>query len=424
MKKIAIIGLGYVGAPLAFALSKHFDIIGFDINAARVNELRGGYDRTNELSSAELTSAKLSLSHDASELDAADIFIVTVPTPVMEGNVPDLGPVRSATRTVAQHMKKGAVVVYESTVYPCATEEVCIPLLEKESKLRHLVDFNVGYSPERINPGDRDHTLTTTVKVVAGDTAATTALLESVYGAITKTYRAQNIRVAEAAKVLENTQRDVNIALMNEITQIFSRLGIDSNDVINAAASKWNFQAFRPGLVGGHCISVDPYYLLHKAKTKGFSADVINSAREINDSMPSFVTDQFIQLMSRNHLLRKGMVVTILGTTFKENVPDIRNSKVAEIVKQLEPYGITAQVVDPLADPHEVHDEYGYDLTPLKAAKKSDAILLAVPHDQFLGGGWEMLDLLSRDKQPVVVMDLKAALDRDTKPEKFILWRP
>lgn len=423
-KTIAIVGLGYVGAPLAYALAEHFNVIGFDINQARVNELRQGYDRTRELTAAEFAKSKLSLSHDAHDLAMADVLIVTVPTPVTEGNVPDLGPVKSASRTVGQHMKKGAVVVYESTVYPGATEEICIPILEAESKLRHLADFHVGYSPERINPGDREHTLTTTVKIVAGDTAATADMLVDLYGTITKTHRAQTIRVAEAAKVMENTQRDVNIALMNEMSQIFSRLGIDTNDVINAAATKWNFHAYRPGLVGGHCISVDPYYLVHKAKTKGFSADVINSSREINDSMPTFVTDQLIQQMARNHLLGKNAVVTILGTTFKENVPDIRNSKVADIVKQLAPYGVTVQVIDPLADAHEVEEEYGYSLTPLKSAAKSDAIVLAVPHAQFMKEGWALLESLSRGKHPVVVMDLKAALPRDSKPEKFIHWRP
>lgn len=424
MKKIAIIGLGYVGAPLAYALSAHFDVIGFDINVARVNELAGGYDRTREITADEFAAAKLTLTHDAIDLDSADILIVTVPTPVTEGNVPDLGPVKSASRTVGQHMKQGAVVIYESTVYPCATEEICIPILEAESKMRHLVGFHVGYSPERINPGDRQHTLTSTVKIVAGDTPATADLLESIYGTITTTHRAPTISVAEAAKVMENTQRDVNIALMNEMSQIFSRLGIDTNDVIDAAATKWNFHRYRPGLVGGHCISVDPYYLTHKALTKGFSADVINSSREINDSMPTFVTDQLIQQLSRNHLMRKDTVVTILGATFKEDVPDIRNSKVADIVKQLASYGITAQIIDPLANADEVHEEYGYTLTPQKSALKADAIILAVPHAQFLSAGWALLENLSRGKRPVVVMDLKAALPRDSKPEQFIHWRP
>lgn len=421
---ISVIGLGYVGAPLAYALARHFEVLGYDVNAERVAELRRGIDRTRELARAELLDTTLSLTTEAADLSRADLLIITVPTPVGAGNVPDLDPVRAASSVVGRHMRPGATVVYESTVYPGVTEEICVPILEEASGLRHRLGFHVGYSPERINPGDRVHTLTTTTKIIAGDTPETVALMERVYGAITRTYRAGTIKVAEAAKVIENTQRDVNIALMNELCQVFSRLGVDTNDVIDAAATKWNFLDFRPGLVGGHCISVDPYYLSHKAATQGFISDVILSAREINDSMAAFVTAELMKLLASLHLLRPDTVVTVLGATFKENVPDIRNSKVADICRQLAPFGITPQVIDPLADPDEVLHEHGFELTPVLAARKSDAIVYAVPHEAFVSQGWEMVDRLSRADQAVVVLDLKAVLDRAKKPAHVHHWRP
>lgn len=422
--RIAVVGLGYVGAPLAYALARHFRVTGFDVNAIRVEELRQGVDRTRELPREALVDGIVALTTAPADLSEADVLIVTVPTPVGEGNVPDLEAVQSACETVGRHMKAGATVVYESTVYPGVTEEICIPILERVSGFCHGVDFHVGYSPERINPGDRVHTLTTTTKVIAGDSPRTLELLDRVYGAITRTYLAPTIKVAEAAKVIENTQRDVNIALMNELSQVFSRLGIDTNDVIDAALSKWNFLGFRPGLVGGHCISVDPYYLSHKAATRGFVPDVILSAREINDSMASFIAAELIKLLSCSHLLRKDTVVTVLGVTFKENVPDIRNSKVAEICRQLSQYGIAAQIVDPLANADEVLHAHGCELTPPGAALRSDAIVYAVAHDAFVSEGWALVERFSRPEQPVVVMDLKAVLDRSRKPPRVQHWRP
>lgn len=421
---IAVIGLGYVGAPLAYALAQKFEVVGYDLNADRIEELRSGKDRTHEVPCADLASARVRLTGRAEELARADIFIITVPTPVGSGNVPDLGPVRAASETVARVMQAGATVIYESTVYPGVTEEVCVPILEQLSGLRHKEQFNVGYSPERVNPGDKVHTLHTTTKIISADSPQTLELLDQVYSAITTTYRAPTIKVAEAAKVIENTQRDVNIALMNELSQIFSRLGVDTNDVINAAASKWNFLEFRPGLVGGHCISVDPYYLSHKAATQGFVADVILSAREINDSMASFVAAETIKLLARNRLLHGDTVVTVLGTTFKENVPDIRNSKVADVVRHLQQYGIAPQVIDPLANPQEVQHEYGFSLTPPEKARPADAIVYAVPHEEFTASGWGTVTAAAKPDQPVVVMDLKAALDRAFKPAHVHHWRP
>lgn len=420
---IAVIGLGYVGAPLAVELSKHFPVIGYDIDINRLNELENGIDHNNELSQGELLAANIQYTYKADDLISATIFIITVPTPVGEGNVPNLEPVIGATKIVARALKPSDIVIYESTVYPGVTEEVCVPLIEKESNLKWKTHFYVGYSPERINPGDKEHTLTSTKKVISGDTETTLDKVDFIYSKITETYRAPSIKVAEGAKVIENIQRDVNIALMNELAQIFSRMDIDTNDVIDAASSKWNFLSFRPGLVGGHCISVDPYYLSHKAATQGFIADVILSAREINDSMAAFIVDQLIRMMARSRMLGANPVVTILGAAFKENVPDIRNSKVFNIVKQLELYGIQAQVIDPLADKDEVKRISGIDLVDVGAP--ADAVILAVAHTEFIDDGWKTILSYAKDKEhQVIVMDLKAVLDRRRVPENVELWRP
>lgn len=421
---IAIVGLGYVGAPLAFALAPHFNVIGFDINAQRVKELTEGFDRTHELTQEQLTSANVQLTTHPSALGAADILIVTVPTPVNDAHVPDLGCVVSATRMVGAHMKRGAIVVYESTVYPGATEDVCLPELIKASGYAYPADFGLGYSPERINPGDRVHTLTNTIKIVAGDRPEVADTLVNLYGSITTVHLAPSLKVAEAAKVLENVQRDVNIALMNEVSQIFSRIGVDSHHVLEAAGTKWNFLPFEPGLVGGHCISVDPYYLSHKAACEGFPAKVILSARETNDSMPAFIVDQLIKKLAVEGLMSRNTVVTIMGATFKENVPDIRNSKIADICKELGKYGITPQLVDPQAHPEELKHDLGLELTDLSTAqqRRADAVLLAVPHEAFMEGGWSLVESLAKDQ--AVVMDLKAKLPLDKKPENIVIWRP
>jgi UDP-N-acetyl-D-galactosamine dehydrogenase len=420
MTTIAIIGLGYVGAPLAVALGHHFNVVGYDIDLTRISELKKGFDRTGEISVEQLKTVAIHYTHDEADLHGADIYIVTVPTPVGAGNVPDLGPVVEATKLISTVLTARNIVIYESTVYPGVTEEVCVPLLEK-SGLIWKKDFNVGYSPERINPGDKVHTLTTTTKIVSGDTLKTLDQVDFIYSLITKTYRAPRIQVAEGAKVIENVQRDVNIALMNELSQIFTRMGIDTHDVIDAAASKWNFQPFKPGLVGGHCISVDPYYLSHKAATQGFIADVILSSREINDSMATFITDQLIKRMVKNRMLGADPVITILGCTFKENVPDIRNSKVFDIIDQLKAYGIEAQVVDPHADAKEVRNSYHVDL--IASPRPADALILTVPHQEFLLDNWQTIAPYLKNTK-VVVMDIKGVLDRKVLPENVDLWRP
>lgn len=411
MQKIVVVGLGYVGAPLAVELAKHFDVTGYDINDERIEALSSFVDVTGEIATGELIATTLEYTDRLEVTSDPIVYIITVPTPVTDANVPDLAPVEAATRAVGKVLQPSDLVIYESTVYPGVTEEFCVPILEAESGLDHFEHFNVGYSPERINPGDKVHRLTTTTKIVSGDTLVTLDLVDSIYSKITTTYRAPSIKVAEAAKVIENTQRDVNIALMNELSQIFCRLDIDTNDVIDAAASKWNFQPFRPGLVGGHCISVDPYYLSHRAAQSGLITDVILSAREVNDRMSSFITTELIRLLANERLLGPDLKVTILGCTFKENVPDIRNSKVFAICDLLKTYGITPSVIDPVhgtADP----------------AEPADAVILAVAHDEFAQAGWDLIDQYGKQDQVVVVMDLKGVLDRDTQPDDIVLWRP
>jgi UDP-N-acetyl-D-glucosamine/UDP-N-acetyl-D-galactosamine dehydrogenase len=419
---IAVVGLGYVGAPLAVELGKHFEVIGFDTNPDRIIQLKECFDHTGEIIKAEFADSQITYTIDPADLVTADLIIVTVPTPVGEANVPDLSAVKLATTMVGTFMKRDTTVVFESTVYPGVTEEICVPILERTSKFKWKESFWVGYSPERINPGDRIHTLTSTTKIVAGDTTKTLDLLDSIYSKITTTYRAVTIKVAEAAKVIENTQRDVNIALMNELSQIFTRLGVDTNDVIDAAASKWNFQAFRPGLVGGHCISVDPYYLSHKAATQGFIADVILSAREVNDSMAAFVASQLILLMARQRMLGDFAVVTIIGCTFKENVTDIRNSKVFAVMNQLKKYNLILQLVDTHADAIEVKHEYDININP-EPLHPADAVIVAVPHDDMVTD-WDDILKYGKPNDVLVVLDLKAKLNRLSQPTKVELWRP
>jgi UDP-N-acetyl-D-galactosamine dehydrogenase len=420
--KITVVGLGYVGAPLAVELARHFDVVGFDINDTRVRELRDGFDRTNEIDEQALRLTRCLFTIAKTRAAESEVFIVTVPTPVDSANVPDLTAVRVASKTVGEWLKHGDVVIYESTVYPGVTEEVCVPILEQISKMKHRDDFSVGYSPERINPGDKINTLTTTTKIVSGDSPATLDVVDSIYSKITKTFRAATIKVAEAAKVIENTQRDVNIALMNELSQIFCKLGIDTNDVLEAAGSKWNFQRFKPGLVGGHCISVDPYYLSHKAAAHGIVSDVILSAREINDSMARHVVCEVIRL-AVVHKIINNSPVTILGTTFKPNVPDIRNSKVANMVEHFEQHGLVVQVTDPHALSMEVNHEFGYDLFELTELHDTQIVVLAVPHDEYIQHGWELIQRLVRSRNLCIVADLGGVLDRNTKPDNMILWR-
>jgi UDP-N-acetyl-D-galactosamine dehydrogenase len=384
--RIGVVGLGYVGLPLAVEFGKRFDTVGFDIKQARIDELKRGRDSTLEVSSAELKSAqKLSFTTDLADLKRCRVFIVTVPTPIDEYKRPDLSPLVGASTSVGKVLKKGDVVIYESTVYPGCTEEVCVPILERESGLKFNEDFFAGYSPERINPGDKQHRLPTIRKITSGSTAEAAEFVDKLYGSIITagTHRASSIKVAEAAKVIENTQRDVNIALINELALIFNRLGIDTEQVLNAAGTKWNFLPFRPGLVGGHCIGVDPYYLTHKAQEIGYHPEMILAGRRLNDNMALYVAGEVVKLMTRQRIHVNGAKALVLGLTFKENCPDIRNSKVVDVVRELVKYGADVDVYDPWADAAEAKHEYG--IRPLRSLKRNsyDVAVVAVAHNEF-----------------------------------------
>jgi UDP-N-acetyl-D-galactosamine dehydrogenase len=391
---VAIVGLGYVGLPLAVAFGKHGRTLGFDLSAAKVENYRNFIDPTGEVSSDELRAAGyLEVGTDPALLAEADFIIVAVPTPVDHAHNPDFAPLAAATRTVGQAMKPGAIVVFESTVYPGATEEVCIPILESASGLRWKADFHVGFSPERINPGDKEHTLATILKVVSGDDDDTLDKIARLYESVVDAgvYRASSIKVAEAAKVIENTQRDLNIALMNELAIIFDKIGIDTLDVLRAAGTKWNFLPFRPGLVGGHCIGVDPYYLTHKAEMIGYHPQVILAGRRINDGMAKFVAEKTVKTMISSGFHVKGSKVNVIGLTFKENCPDLRNSKVADIVHELESYGCDVHVHDPLASPAEARHEYGIELQDWDSLPRGDALVVAVAHREVVAHSFDAL---------------------------------
>jgi UDP-N-acetyl-D-galactosamine dehydrogenase len=386
MTVVAVVGLGYVGLPLAVEFGRKHRTIGFDLSKAKVDAYRRHVDPTGEVSTEDLRAATLlQPTTDAAALKEADFIVVAVPTPVDDAHNPDFSPLVGSSTSVGRNLKPGAVVVYESTVYPGATEEVCIPILEKESGLKWKKDFFVGYSPERINPGDREHTLTRIVKVVSGDTPETLEKVAAMYGSIITAgvHKASSIRVAEAAKVIENTQRDLNIALMNELSLIFHRIGIDTTEVLHAAGTKWNFLPFRPGLVGGHCIGVDPYYLTFKAEKLGYHPQVILAGRRINDGMGKYVAEQTVKQMIQAGFPVKGSHVVVLGLTFKENCPDLRNSKVIDVIRELESYGVTVHVHDPVALPEEAKHEYGVDLIPWEHLPKANAIVAAVAHSEF-----------------------------------------
>ncbi len=412
-KTVAVVGLGYVGLPLAIEFGKHLPTIGFDLSSAKVARLVEGVDTTGEVSAADFASAdQLTFTANAADIAEADFFVVAVPTPIDAAKLPDLGPLVSASRTVGTHMRKGAVVIYESTVYPGATEEVCVPVIEQSSGLKWRDDFHVGYSPERINPGDRDHRLTTIVKVVAGDDEATLEDVARLYETVVAAgvHRAPSIKVAEAAKVIENTQRDLNIALMNELAIIFERIGIDTQDVLRAAGTKWNFLPFRPGLVGGHCIGVDPYYLTHKAQMLGYHPEVILAGRRINDGMGKLIAERTVKAMARQGLGVAGEKVVVLGLTFKENVPDLRNSKVIDVIRELESYGLEVRVHDPIADPEEAMHEYGVRLAAWEDLPATPAMVVAVAHDHYRR--LPPRELLSRLVPGGIVMDVKGILNR------------
>ena len=411
---IAIIGLGYVGLPLAVAFGRKRRVIGFDIDRQRIAELTEGVDRTREVAADELARAGgLEFTADVERLKEAAIFIVTVPTPIDDARRPDLRPLESASRTVAGVLKPGDLVIYESTVYPGATEEVCVPLLEAGSGLRFNKDFFAGYSPERINPGDKEHRVETILKVTAGSTPEAAERVDALYQEVITagTYRASSIRVAEAAKVIENTQRDVNIALINELALLFNRLGIDTEEVLQAAGTKWNFLPFRPGLVGGHCIGVDPYYLTHKAQQVGFHPGMILAGRRTNDGMGAYVAGQLVKAMIKRRIEVEGSRVLILGLTFKENCPDLRNTRVVDIVAELADYGVQAEVHDPWADPVEARAEYGIELVGEPEAGAYDGIVLAVAHQEFAELGSAGVRRFGAARH--VLYDLKYVFGRD-----------
>ena len=422
-RTIAVIGLGYVGLPVAVAFARSgAAVIGFDIDQNRIDELRSGIDRTREVDKSDLSLPTLVYAGDPAALASADFYIVTVPTPIDASRCPDLAAIDAASDTVGRCLKRGDIVVYESTLYPGAVEEECVPRLERASGLRCGADFTVGYSPERINPGDKNHRFETITKVVAGQDEKTLRIVADVYGSVVTAgiHCAPSIKVAEAAKVIENTQRDLNIAFMNELSALFERLGIDTGDVLAAAATKWNFQKYYPGLVGGHCIGVDPYYLTYRAEQAGYDPQVILAGRKINDGVGQRVARECVR-----RLLKRGKgaaTVTVLGMTFKENVPDTRNSKVADIVNELRSFGLAVQVHDPLADPREVKREYGIELMKLKALQPADAVIFAVAHEAFVRGGWPLVTkLLGTDGG--IVLDVKSQLDRRQKPDEVELWR-
>jgi UDP-N-acetyl-D-galactosamine dehydrogenase len=422
-RKIAVIGLGYVGLPVAAAFARAgVPVVGFDINVTRIAELKAGHDRTREVETEDLTLPSLTYTDDPTALRSSDFYIVTVPTPIDTARRPDLGAMLGASQTVGAVLKRGDIVVYESTVYPGGVEEDCVPVLETASGLKAGSDFTVGYSPERINPGDKQHRFETIMKVVSAQDAASLDIVAAVYGSVVTAgiHRAPSIKVAEAAKVIENTQRDLNIAFMNELSAVFAQLGIDTGDVLAAAGTKWNFLKYEPGLVGGHCIGVDPYYLTYRAEKAGYHPEIILAGRRINDAMAERVANECMRM-----LLRRGNAnptVTILGMTFKENVPDIRNTKVVDIVRALRKVGIAVQVHDPIALPEEAAHEYQMTLTQFDQLKPADAVILAVGHRDYVSGGWPMIGKLLKSGQGVV-LDVKSKLDRAQKPKEVDLWR-
>jgi UDP-N-acetyl-D-galactosamine dehydrogenase len=409
--KIAIIGLGYVGLPLAVELGKQYPTLGFDVKERRVKELKKGLDSTREVESADFKAAtNLQFSSSEEDLRNCNFYIIAVPTPIDKHKRPDLSPLQGASSLAGKFLVKGDIVVYESTVYPGATEEVCVPILERESGLCFNKDFFVGYSPERINPGDKEHCLTTITKVTAGSTPEAAEIIDNLYASIVKagTFKASSIMVAEAAKVIENTQRDVNIALVNELALIFNRLGIDTNEVLNAAGTKWNFLPFRPGLVGGHCIGVDPYYLTHKAQETGYNPEMILAGRRINDNMGLYVVSRVIKLMLRKQIHVMGAKVLVMGLTFKENCPDIRNTKVTDIINEFESYGSCVDVHDPWVDKDEAKAEYGLRLLEAPASGQYDAIVLCVAHKEFRAIGIEHIKAFGKPLS--VLYDVKNIL--------------
>ena len=424
--KVAVVGLGYVGLPLAVHLSKHFEVIGYDLKSDRIKELESGRDRTLEISEEDLIKSKIFFTSDPKILSSCSLIIVAVPTPIDEHRIPDLGPLIGASKEVGGNIVKGSCVVFESTVYPGATEEVCVPILEQESGFIMGRDFTVGYSPERINPGDKEHTLESIVKVVSGSDEETAALLSDVYGMVVKAgiHRVSSIKVAEAAKVIENTQRDLNIALMNELSMIFNKIGIDTLEVLKAAGTKWNFLSFRPGLVGGHCIGVDPYYLTFKAEYLGYRPEMILAGRRINDNMGKYVAEQAVKLLIRAGKQVRGSKIAVLGLTFKEDVPDLRNTKVITIINELKDYGIEVYIHDPLAEAGEAKAYYNLELQQdIQKLTGVDGVIVAVVHKPYREIGLSKIAGLCTNGVPLV-MDLKGAFNiAEAKELGITYWR-
>lgn len=405
--RIAVIGLGYVGLPLLVAFGKKFPAVGFDIQKTRIRQLVDGIDKTNEMSPEELAAVDVTYTADVTDLSACNVFIVTVPTPIDRQNRPDLGPLRSASELVGSVLKKGDVVIYESTVYPGATEEVCVPILEKKSGLAFNQDFFAGYSPERINPGDKQHRIETIVKVTSGSNPQTARFVDELYQAIIEagTHNVSSIKVAEAAKVIENTQRDLNIALINELCIIFEKLGIDTEEVLKAAGSKWNFLPFRPGLVGGHCISVDPYYLTHKSQEIGYHPEIILAGRRINDGMGTYIAERVIKLLTRKRIHVVDSKILVMGLTFKENCPDLRNTRVVDVIRSLQEFNVDIDVYDPWVAREEAMAEYGIGVIDSPSVGTYDAVLITVAHDKFRDMGLETIR--SHCKPDHVIFDVK-----------------
>ncbi|WP_318246769.1 nucleotide sugar dehydrogenase [Bacillus norwichensis] len=423
-RKIAVVGLGYVGLPVAVEFGKKQEIIGFDINENRIETLKSGVDTTNEVTEADLHDASINFTSNPENLRQADFIIIAVPTPITEDKQPDLTPLLKASETVGSYLSKGTIVVYESTVYPGATEEDCVPVLEKVSGMTCGEDFFVGYSPERINPGDKVHTFKTITKVVSGQNKEVLDIVAEVYDSVVDAgvHKASSIKVAEAAKVIENTQRDLNISLMNELAIIFDKLNIDTAEVLAASGTKWNFLNFTPGLVGGHCIGVDPYYLTHKAQKIGHHPEVILAGRKTNDNVGNFIATSLVKQMIKKNMPIQGSKVTVLGLTFKENVPDLRNTRVIDIVHELADFGVEVQVTDAHANSVEAYNEYGIDLIPYEELKPADAVVYAVPHEVYVEKGWEVFDHLLKHRKGIVV-DVKSKLEKEACPESIQLWR-
>lgn len=416
-RKISVTGMGYIGLPVAVAFGRLGDVIGYDIDERRIAELEQGRDGTGEVTPDELAAARIAFTTHSAALEQADFHIVAVPTPINDAKNPDMGPLTDAAETLGRVIGKGDIVVYESTVYPGATEEVCAPILERESGLVCGRDFHLGYSPERINPGDREHTFTNIVKIVSAGDRAALEVIRHVYESVVTAgvYEAASIRVAETAKVVENIQRDVNIALMNQLALIFDKLDIDTSDVLDAAATKWNFLRFSPGLVGGHCIGIDPYYLAYRAARSGYIPDLILTARNINDGLGNFIAAQVVKAMLQAGLAPETSLVTVLGLAFKENVGDTRNTRVIDIINELKQYNMPVQVSDACADPDKVREEYRIELVDAQSLQPADAVILAVPHAVYLDEGWDCVCSLLKGRSGIVY-DVKGRLDRETAP--------